>query len=204
MEAITKIPGLQHISKDIFKLLDIKNLFDCRRVNSSWNMDHQPIFWLKKLKFENPQVNVQKSWEILAQELTKKDEKLTKKFILILNKIIISEKRKTIISLNGKLLERNQPYQIVSELMRSNKYTDLVKFILKHENPMSKLKRVNSTGNYLYNTFTILEDATPIHMASLYGFTEVVKKLTKMMDTPIIEVSIIYFFDDRSTSRHKQ
>ena len=159
-------------------------------------MDHQPIFWLKKLKFEHPQVDFQKSWEILAQELTKKDEKLTKKFILILNKIIISEKRKTIISLNGKLLERNQPYQIVSELMRSNKYTDLVKFILKHENPMSKLNRVNSTGNYLYNTFTILEDATPIHMASLYGFTEVVKKLTKMMDTPIIEVSIIYFFDD--------
>ena len=66
-----------------------------------------------------------------------------------------------------------------------------MKFILTHENPMSKLNRVNSTGNYLYNTFTILEDATPIHMASLYGFTEVVKKLTKMMDTPIIEVSII-------------
>ena len=196
MEAITTIPGLQHISEDIFKLLDIKNLFDCRRVNSSWNMDHQPIFWLKKLKSEHPQVDFQKSWEILAQEL-KQDEKLTKKFILILNKIIISEKRKTIISLNG-----NQPYQIVSELMRSNKYTDLVKFILTHENPMSKLKRVNSTGNYLYNTFTILEDATPIHMASLYGFTEVVKKLTKMMDTPIIEVSIIYFFDERSTARN--
>ena len=142
MEAITKIPGLQHISEDIFKLLDINNLFDCRRVNSSWNMDHQPIFWLKKLKSEHPQVDFQKSWEILAQEL-KQDEKLTKKFILILNKIIISEKRKTILSLNGKLMERSQPYQIVSELMRSNKYTDLVKFILTHENPMSKLNRVN-------------------------------------------------------------
>ena len=50
MEAITKNPGLQHISEDIFKLLDKKSLMDCRLVNSSWkNILDQPFFWIKKL-----------------------------------------------------------------------------------------------------------------------------------------------------------
>ena len=51
MEAITKIPGLQHISEDIFNLLDTKNLLKCRLVNKSWKkILDQPIFWLKKLE----------------------------------------------------------------------------------------------------------------------------------------------------------
>ena len=169
METITKIPGLQHISEDIFKLLDKKSLINCRKVNSSWKyVLDRPIFWLKKLKSENPPLDIQKSWENLAQELEEDDEKMAKEFVLILTKIISG--RKIIIS----------PYQSVSDLMNSNKYVDLVKFILEHENPMSKLNRVYLTGKYLNNKFTILEDATPIHMASLYGFTEVVKKLTRV------------------------
>ena len=50
-DRITKIPGLQHVSEDIFKLLDKKSLTDCRLVNSSWkNVLDQPMFWLNKLK----------------------------------------------------------------------------------------------------------------------------------------------------------
>ena len=29
MDTITKIPGLEHISEDIFKLLDTKSLMNC-------------------------------------------------------------------------------------------------------------------------------------------------------------------------------
>ena len=50
MEIVTKSPGLQQVSEDIFKLLDRKSLMDCRLVNSSWkNVFDQPIFWIKKL-----------------------------------------------------------------------------------------------------------------------------------------------------------
>ena len=54
MQAFTKIPGLQHISEDIFKLLDKKNLMKSRLVNNSWKrILDRPIFWLKKLKSES-------------------------------------------------------------------------------------------------------------------------------------------------------
>ena len=36
MDMITNVPGLKHISEDIFKLLDKYQLMDCRLVNKSW------------------------------------------------------------------------------------------------------------------------------------------------------------------------
>ena len=51
MDAITKNPGLQHISQDIFNLLDKKSILDCRLVNHAWkNILDEPTFWLKKMK----------------------------------------------------------------------------------------------------------------------------------------------------------
>ena len=53
MDTITKNPGLQHISEDIFKLLDVKSLLNCRLTNSSWkNILQRPMFWLQKLERE--------------------------------------------------------------------------------------------------------------------------------------------------------
>ena len=61
LDRITKIPGLQHISEDIFKLLEKKCLMDCRLVNSSWkNVLDQPMFWLNKLKSAKMSLDVQK------------------------------------------------------------------------------------------------------------------------------------------------
>ena len=71
METITKIPGLQHISEDIFKLLDGKSLMNCKVTNSSWKNILEPsIFWLKKLKMEG--------WKALAKNI--EDQKLAKDF----------------------------------------------------------------------------------------------------------------------------
>ena len=53
MDLIIKVPGLQHISEDIFKLLDKKSLMNCRLTNSSWkNVSKNSTFWLKKMKME--------------------------------------------------------------------------------------------------------------------------------------------------------
>ena len=71
MDAITKIPGLQHISEDIFKLLETKSLMNCRLTNSSWkNIPDQLIFWLKKLKMEG--------WKALAKNF--ENQQLAKDF----------------------------------------------------------------------------------------------------------------------------
>ena len=119
MEAITNSPGLQHISDDIFKLLDKKSLINCREVNSSWkNVLDEPIFWLKKYKREYPSSDVPKSWKTLAQEL--EGEKLRNEFVLTLIKIWHWK----------KVL----PFEIVKYLMKSDKHPDLIEFILEHEN----------------------------------------------------------------------
>ena len=53
METIIENPGLEHISQDIFELLDKKNSLDCRLVNSSWKgIVEKPKFWLKKWSSE--------------------------------------------------------------------------------------------------------------------------------------------------------
>ena len=62
MDVFTKVPGLQHISEDIFKLLDKKSLMNCRLINSSWkNVSKTSIFWLKKMKMEG--------WTTLAKHI---------------------------------------------------------------------------------------------------------------------------------------
>ena len=72
METITKIPGLQHISEDIFKLLDGNSLMNCRVTNSSWkNVLEQSIFWLQKLRMEG--------WKALAENIG--DQKIAKYFV---------------------------------------------------------------------------------------------------------------------------
>ena len=53
METIIKNPGHEHISQDIFELLDKKNSLGCRLVNSSWKrIVGKPKFWLKKWRSE--------------------------------------------------------------------------------------------------------------------------------------------------------
>ena len=75
MDAITKNPGFQHISEDIFKLMDKSSLMNCRLVNSSWkNILDQPTFWLKKF---NSDEEVQRSWKILAENLDDQEDQVS-------------------------------------------------------------------------------------------------------------------------------
>ena len=58
MDAITNIPGLWHISADIFNLLDKKSLVNCRLVNHSWReFLNKPKFWLKRLDEDEANYN---------------------------------------------------------------------------------------------------------------------------------------------------
>lgn len=89
MDTFTKIPGLQHISEDIFKLLDKKDLLDCRLVTSSWKMIlDQPKFWLEKLKSDDRYLDdvAQKIWENLVHEVN--DDQLKKELVLIMIKLL--------------------------------------------------------------------------------------------------------------------
>ena len=121
MDIVTIVPGLSHISEDIFKLLDKESLLDCRLVNKAWNKSlSRPIFWLKKSEneyqfsrgsgnlsnqdFQKSKDNI-KMWKKLVQELDKKqlDNNIRlfveKDFVLVSMKIfktIIPKKQKEI------------------------------------------------------------------------------------------------------------
>ena len=75
MERITESPGLQHISEDIFKLLDKKTLMNCRKVNKTWkNIIEGPIFLQKRLDMisnvleENDDADEISKWKNLLKE----------------------------------------------------------------------------------------------------------------------------------------
>ena len=200
MDGFTKIPGLQHISEDIFKFLDKKSLMNCRSTNSSWkNVLDQPIFWLQKLEMEGWEAlskniedqhiakefvqlekkiippNILSKWRVLSQKLENDNE--LKEFILVLIKIYNNK---------GRFL----PLELIEHLINANKYPDfLVESILENENPRSEISLFHSNPNghkgmhrgiHLYNV-------TSIHLAALYGLTEVVKKLSKKYDDPMVK-----------------
>ena len=198
MDVITKIPGLQHISEDIFKFLDKKSLMNCRSTNSSWkNVLDQPIFWLQKLemegwkalskniedqhiakefvryllqlKKENIPPDVRYKWRALLQNLENDNE--LKEFVLILIKIYNNR---------GRFL----PLELVEHLINANKYPDLVESILENEYPRSHVTycHPNKHGGLI-----LLENVTSIHLAAFYGLTRVVEKLSKKYDDPMVK-----------------
>ena len=116
MEAISKTPGLHQVTENIFNLLDKKTVVDCQLVNSSWKkILDQPSFWLKKLHSAKIPENVYQSWKLLSQELD--DAVLEEEFALILSKIYKKE--------TGL-----QPLEVVIELAKEGKYSNLANFIL--------------------------------------------------------------------------
>merc|ERR1712062_817491 len=73
MERITESPGLQHISEDIFKLLDKKTLMNCRKVSKAWkNVIEEPLFLQKRLDMiireENDDAEERSKWKNLLKD----------------------------------------------------------------------------------------------------------------------------------------
>ena len=202
METITKIPGLQHISEDIFKLLDGKSLMNCKVTNSSWKNILEPsIFWLKKLKREG--------WKALAKNI--EDQKLAKDFARCFVEFNVNEMECIAPSVQSKWIallhelenihqpkdfvlilikicnnrSRLLPLGVVVCLKYANKYPDLVESILENENPTSTVKCIIQFNDKLMDRL----NSTSIHLAALYGLRGVVEKLSKKYDDPIVKTA---------------
>ena len=163
MEAITKNPGLQHISEDIFKLLDTKTLVSCRSVNSSWkNVLNQPMFWLKKLNSQDMPLDVQRSWKTLVEELD--DDQVANELVLIMTKVYS----------NGKKIQKT--FDVIVKLAEADIHQDLMKFMLENENPRSEMDGILwiRSGSY-----PLMKNVKPIHLAACFGLTGAIEKLTR-------------------------
>ena len=216
MDIITKVPGLQHISEDIFKLLGQNSLMNCRSTNSSWkNILDQSIFWLNKMKLDG--------WKALAKHLV--DRQLAKNFA---NNLLDSKNLPLLDSWNFALsrgttyvpsdikplwraliqeLEKDQqpkefvlilikiynnrkrllPLKLVDFLMQAKRYPDLVESILENENPIRKENFLIKIKKKLSKKDELMWYSTSIHLAALYGFTGVVEKLSKKYDDPMVK-----------------
>ena len=165
METFTKNPGLQHIAKDIFNILDKKSLIDCRLVNKSWRtIINWPMFWLRKSKSTMPENS--KTWKILVDQI--EDCQIEEEFVNILIK-------------NFKLRPMS-PLEIVVELIKKGKYPNVVNFILEHVNP-------ESTVHIEVTPYLTYRDMTPICLAAFYGLSETVQKLVKKYGSSNIPTS---------------
>ena len=168
MQAFTKNLGLQHISEDIFKLLDKKSLMETRLVNNSWKrILDQPLFWLKKLKTaSNFTQDMYQTWERLVQNLS--DSQVDEKnFVLILMKIFYTKPMYPLeiaVELDKKCGQKS--------LFSKWKNPDLVNFILEQEDPNRKVD------------ISIEKGATPIHFAAKWNLSQVVEKLVMKYESP--------------------
>ena len=206
-DQITKIPGLQHVSEDIFQLLDKTSLMDCRLVNASWkNVLDQPIFWLDKLKSKKIPLDVHKSLKALAKQLdldqiAKASAKdwlqkfnLEKLSLDIQNKWRGLEEEidddnqipKIFLLVLMKIYQKEEiqsPLKIVVALQKAKKYPALINFILEHEDISSKV-------NFAFEDDVEWEGITPIHLAACYGLTGTVEKLLVKYDSSNIQTDV--------------
>ena len=171
-EKITKNPGLHHIAEDIFKFLNKKSLMNCRLMNKSWKevLDHS-MFWLKMMEAENVPEDLISSWKTLIQELD--NEQLSQDFVLALIKMFSSTKAIA-------------PLEMVLALGQTKKYTNLVEFILEHIDSSSKVD-VQYGFRPKGKKVTLFKGLYPIHLAAMFGLTELLKKLLKNYDSPVIK-----------------
>ena len=210
MDVITKVPGLQHISEDIFKLLDKKSLMNGRLTNLSWkNVSKTCSFWLKKMKlegwttlakniedrqiakdltrsyldlenFQSDTLNHSK-WKVL---LTKLENYHNQKDFFVLLLIKIYNNRTIIYNLYPDKRQILLPLELVSCLREPFKYPDLVEALCEHENPSSKLDI-----DYFFLDCSALANATQMLIDAFDGFTGLVEKLSKKYEYPVVETS---------------
>ena len=84
MDLLLKTPGFYHVATNIFKVLDIKTLLNCRQVNSIWkNFFDNPWFWLLNGIQKNEMPEVYKNdWKLLIEHFEAKNiEKSLAKYL---------------------------------------------------------------------------------------------------------------------------
>ena len=75
MDLISKNPGLQHISEEIFLNLDNENLLKCQKVNKNWEqIINNPTFWLKKCLQHDLTEEDHEDWSKLIKTLKSDDD----------------------------------------------------------------------------------------------------------------------------------
>ena len=68
MDGLTKNPGLQYVSEEIFLNLGIVQLKRCQQVNESWeNVINNPSFWLRKCVRDGKLMKSKSAWEKVIQ-----------------------------------------------------------------------------------------------------------------------------------------
>ena len=78
MDFISKNPGLQHISEEIFLNLDHKSLLNCQKVNHFWEntLNDNPLFWLKKCLRIGLSKEVEPKWIELIRTSKTENQKI--------------------------------------------------------------------------------------------------------------------------------
>ena len=207
MDIGTKVPGLSHISKDIFKLLEKESLLECRLVNKTWNNSlNRPIFWLKKSEneyhFSRESGNLSKEdfqtstdninrWRTLVVQasLDKQNQvfELEKDFALVLMKIFQTCPKKRPIDQTWfkKMwkkyfsLKKNNSVQHQPIFQTFPKDLDIVVKLGDAKKYPDLVKSMLRNSVSLRKVEAFSTEIRPDQVAAFFGFTDVFKFLTK-------------------------
>lgn len=197
MDELTKNPGLEHISQNIFWLLDHESQMTCRQVNHCWKAQlDRPYFWVKKCDSKGQSKELSNAWIHLIRA-TRGIEN---------GSHIKQEMRECLMKFYGQFHEFSElnflngisPIHVacICGSLDLLKYISNFKEFLKFSNsdginPLchviwrEELEMVKFLAPKLENYNAVSEGivgATPIYIATMMGRTEIVKFLATMED----------------------
>ena len=183
METIIKNPGLQHVTEDILMALDRKSLKKCKKLNLLSQYINQPNFllkfWLKKLSQEDFFKDHIEAFKQLIAKLQNNYDLMIAMANMLEGMCILAKinRRK---NWNSQFFDRNSgsPLHLAIALIKFKENLPLVKFILENVNPTCYVKYRDKY--FKKQTWKL----TSVHIAALFGLTEIVQKLTQNMENP--------------------
>ena len=183
METIIKNPGLQHVTEDILMALDRKSLKKCKKLNLLSQYINQPNFllkfWLKKLSQEDFFKDHIEAFKQLIAKLQNNYDLMIAMANMLEGMCILAKinRRK---NWNSQFFDRNSgsPLHLAIALIKFKEDLPLVKFILENVDPTCYVKYRDRY--FKQQTWKL----TSVHIAALFGLTEIVQKLTQNMENP--------------------
>ena len=196
MERIINNPGFEDITRNIFMMLNLKDLANCRMVGRSFNgFLENPMFWLKKWIMRGLSKKNQKDWITAIDET--KDTELIKIVLLYFKKMLkkrefidvpcfIDKRRRSMRSLQGNQKSLEKLYRQAIEDNDMGSLQILVP-LMKNPNAIFPTERISGLSSFQ----KICAGRTPIQIAAYLRrprILEVIAPLSDNLNNPYPEV----------------
>ena len=187
MEQIINNPGFEDITRNIFMMLNLKDLANCRMVGRSFNgFLENPMFWLKKWIKRGLSKKNQKDWITAIDET--KDKELIKIILLYFKKMLkrrefidvpcfIDKRRRSMRSLQGNQKSLEKLYRQAIEDNDMGSLQILVP-LMKNPNAIFPTERISGLSSFQ----KVCAGWTPIQIAASLRRPQILQIIAPLSD----------------------